>query len=120
MSEALDRRATFMNPKHKRIAILIALFLILAVTQVYVAVSFAGPSSVRSKASAVSPQEPAGILTTGGNKPITVNGVNAISGTTILSEAIIETPDKVGATVNLGSLGTLYIAPNTRLKLEFD
>ncbi len=109
-----------MSPKHKRVATLIALFLILAITQVYVAVSFAGPSSGDSKASAAFPQGPAEILTTRGNKPITVNGATAISGATILSGAIIETPDKVGATVNLGSLGTLDIAPNTKLKLEFD
>jgi hypothetical protein len=37
-----------------------------------------------------------------------------------LTGATIETPDQVGATINLGSLGTLDIGPNTKLTLEFD
>jgi hypothetical protein len=45
--------------------------------------------------------------------------VQTSSGATILSGATIQTPDLVGATVVLGALGFLDIAPNTRLKVEF-
>jgi hypothetical protein len=61
-----------------------------------------------------------GKLTTRGNQPITVNGVSAHSGDTILPGANIETGDQIGATINLGSLGSLDIAPNTKLQLDFN
>jgi len=95
-----------------------ALFLLFSVAQVYVQVSFAGPNS--KSVSAAGSQQFTAILTTRGNQPITINGVSAISGATILTGAVIETPDQVGATINLGSLGTLDVAPNTKLTLEFD
>jgi hypothetical protein len=66
------------------------------------------------------PQQFVARLTTRGNQPITVNGASAVGGATILTGATIETPDQVGATINLGSLGDLAIAPNTQLTLEFD
>ena len=61
-----------------------------------------------------------GKLKTRDNKSITVNGANASSGATILSGAQIQCPDKIGATVDLGSLGRLDIAPKTDLTLTFD
>jgi hypothetical protein len=60
-----------------------------------------------------------GKLVTRGNQAITVNGISTSSGATILSGASVETPDQVGATINLGDLGSLDIAPNTKLQLEF-
>ena len=110
-----------MSSKSKRIATLISLFLVFAVSQVYIGASFAGPgpAAARSESPTVTPQQPTGILTTKGNKAITVNGATAISGATIVSGADIETPDAVGATVSLGSLGSLQIQPNTKLTLEF-
>jgi hypothetical protein len=59
-------------------------------------------------------------ITTRGNQPITVNGASAASGANLLTGATIETPAGVGATINLGSLGELDIAPNTELTIEFD
>src|SRR5438552_948795 len=66
------------------------------------------------------PQQFVARLATRGNQPITVNGASAVGGASILTGATIETPDQVGATINLGSLGELEIAPNTKLTLEFD
>jgi hypothetical protein len=66
------------------------------------------------------PQQFIAKLVTSGNRPISVNGASAAGGATLLTGATIETPDQVGATVNLGSLGELLIAPNTLLTLEFD
>lgn len=60
-----------------------------------------------------------GQLFTRGNQPILVNGVQTNSGATIMSGAMIQTPDLVGATVVLGLLGNLDIAPNTKLTVEF-
>jgi hypothetical protein len=60
-----------------------------------------------------------GKLTTKGNQPIMVNGISTSSGATILSGSTIETGDQVGATIDLGSLGSIDIAPNTKLQLTF-
>lgn len=60
-----------------------------------------------------------GKLTTGSNKLVLVNSNKAGSGTTIISGARIQCPDKIGATVDLGSLGRLEIAANSDLTLVF-
>lgn len=62
---------------------------------------------------------PTGQLFTRGSQPVSVNGVQTNSGATIMPGATIQTPDLVGATVVLGLLGSLDIAPNTRLQVEF-
>jgi hypothetical protein len=108
-----------MNLKHRKITTALTLLLVLAVLQVYVGVTFAEPSS-GPKVSGSEPQALMGILTTHNNKPITVNGASAVSGATIPTGATIETPDQVGATIRIASLGTLCIAPNTKVILEFD
>jgi len=107
-----------MNYRFQRIITAIALFLAFAVTQVYVGVSFAAPTSSPSLTASGHPQI-MGILKTRDNKPILVNGASAIDGATIPSGATIETPAGVGATINLGALGSICIAPNTKLTLEF-
>lgn len=61
-----------------------------------------------------------GTLRTRDNKPVLVNGNKVSSGTTILSGARIQSPDKVGATVDLASLGRLDFAPNTDFVVTFD
>jgi hypothetical protein len=106
-----------MNFKRKRITTAMALFIIFAVTQVYLGISFAATPSNYPAAGA--PQV-AAVLTTQGNKPITVNGASAVSGATILSGATIETPDGVTATVNIPGHGLLEIAANTKLSIEID
>jgi hypothetical protein len=70
-------------------------------------------------AAAYPPQQFIARLTTTGNRPITVNGASAASGATLLTGVTIETPAAVGATVDLGPLGELDIAPNTELTLEY-
>jgi len=61
-----------------------------------------------------------GTLRTRDNKPVLVNGNKVSSGTTILSGARIQSPEKVGATVDLPSLGRLDFAPNTDFVVTFD
>jgi hypothetical protein len=60
-----------------------------------------------------------GKLRTRDNKPVLVNGNKASSGTTLLSGSQIQSPEKIGATVDLGSLGRLDMAPKTDLTLNF-
>src|SRR5437879_3467468 len=92
--------AGLMNSRRKRIATATALLLVFAVTQVYLGIISAATKGPSVRTAAGTPQATA-ILTTLGNKPITVNGASAVSGATILSGATIETPDGVSATINI-------------------
>src|SRR5437667_8226107 len=56
-----------------------------------------------------------GRLTTGGNKPISLNGGNARSGDTVFSGQSIQTPAGVGASVTIPGIGRVDIAPNSKL-----
>src|ERR1044072_556511 len=105
----------FRNHKNLTAAALLAIF---AVTQVYIGVGFANPNAVVTPPAAL--QQLMGILTTRDNQSILVNGVSTVSGATIPSGATIETPDNVGATINIGALGSLCIAPNTKLTVVFN
>lgn len=108
-----------MHFRYQKITTVTALLVTAVVGQLFIGVTFAGPNAGAS-VSVRAPQQIMGILTTSQNKPILVNGANAISGATIPPGATIETPDSVGATIRLGALGSLCIAPNTKLVLEFD
>ena len=61
-----------------------------------------------------------GKLKTRDDKPISVNGSKVSSGTTILSGAQIHCPEKIGATIDIKSLGRIDIAPKTDLTLIFE
>jgi len=106
-----------MNFKSQKILSATALFVVFAVSQVYIGVSFAGANT--GSALTPRPQQLMGILTTRDNQPILVNGVSQVSGATIPSGATIVTPDGVGATINIGALGSFCIAPNTTLVVTF-
>src|SRR5438309_1983388 len=108
-----------MNFKYQKITAMTALILAFAVGQLYVGTTFAEVSSNANVPEAV-PAAIMGVLTTTNNKPITVNGANATSGATIPSGVTIETPSGVGATIRLGRLGNICIAPGTKLSIEFD
>ena len=108
-----------MNFKYQKITTMTALLVAFAVGQLYIGTTFAEVSS-NAVLPEVVPAALMGVLTTTNNKPITINGASATSGATIPSGATIETPSGVGATIRLGRLGSLCIAPNTKLSLEFD
>jgi len=59
-------------------------------------------------------------LTTKNNQPITVNGNSLGTGGTILTGAVIETPDQIGATIDLGDAGVVELQPNSKIQLDFD
>jgi hypothetical protein len=108
----------WMNLKRRNGPRVIAALLLFSIAQVGLQVGLAEPS-VSTTAIPISPQL-AGKLTTSNNQPIQVNGLSASTGASILSGATIETGADQSATVNLGSLGTVEIGPNTKLVLTFD
>src|SRR5215212_7139548 len=99
-----------MNPKRRNGSKAIAALLLFSIVQL----GLAAPSATTI------PPQLAGRLKTSNNQPIMVNGLSANTGASILSGATIETGADQSATVNLGSLGSLDIAPNTKLVLTYD
>jgi hypothetical protein len=96
----------------------IAVLLLFSIAQVGVQVSFAEPNP--ANALIPIPQQFIAKLTTRNNQPITVNGNSAATGAAIVTNAVIETGADQSATVDLGPLGSLDIAPNTTLTLTYD
>ena len=96
----------------------IAALLLFSVAQIGVQVGKAEPNSASPEVPL--PQQFIARLTTRNNQPITVNGNTAATGASIVTGATIETGPDQAATVNLGPLGSLDIAPNTKLVLTYD
>jgi hypothetical protein len=93
--------------------------LLIAVINVYVLA--AGAIVPRTTASeTASPKVLLGRLVTMSNRPIIVNGAEAITGTIILSGAQLTTPATSLATVQLDKVGTVSIASNSSITLTFD
>jgi hypothetical protein len=86
---------------------LVAALLSLAISHLSLAIVFAAPQI-------------SGKLITSGGLPVTVNGNSAQSGATILSGAVIEAPDNVVATIQVGDLGELELQPGSIAVIEFD
>lgn len=105
-----------MNLRRRNGPRAIAALLLLSIAQIGLQVSLAEPTTT---AIPITPQT-VGRLTTRNNQPIQVNGLSAANGASILSGATLETGADQSATVNLGPLGTVDIAPNTKLTLTFD
>ena len=61
-----------------------------------------------------------GKLRTRDNRPVLVNGNSVRAGTTIFSGARVQSPAKIGATIDLSYLGRVDMAPNTDLIIIFD
>ena len=96
----------------------IAALLLFSIVQIGLQVGLAEPNDTID-ATPITPQL-VGRLTTRNNQPITVNGLSAGTGASIVTGATIETGADQSATVNLGPLGSLDIAPNTKVALTFD
>jgi hypothetical protein len=90
----------------------------IAILNVYV---FAGTVTTNGNTSEVgSAKMLFGKLITTSNRPISVNGGEAITGTTILSGAQLVTSSAGSASVELSKLGSVVIAPNSNVTLTFD
>src|SRR5215210_3789868 len=107
-----------MNSKRRNGSRAIAALLLFSVLQIGLQVGFAEPN--RATNTTPLQQQFIARLTTRNNQPIMVNGLSANTGASILSGATLETGADQSATVNLGSLGSLDIAPNTKLVLTYD
>src|SRR6185437_528860 len=107
-----------MNQNRRHGSRVIAALLLLALVQIGVQVGLAEPNNTTTPV--VLPQQVVARLTTRNNQPIQVNGLSANTGASILTGATIETGADQSATVNLGPLGSLDIAPNTKLVLTYD
>ncbi len=108
-----------MNLRQRKGVKVIATLLLFSIVQVAVQIAFAAPTTTTTSVVPV-PQQFIARLTTRNNQPITVNGNSANTGDSIVTGAIIETGADQSATVNLGPLGTVDIAPNTKLILSYD
>jgi hypothetical protein len=106
---------TINRSKGLRAVVALVLF---SLVQVGVQVGFAEPAAPTNPIPI--PQQFIARLTTRNNQPITVNGNSAATGASIVTGATIETGADQSATVNLGSLGSVDIAPNTKLVLTYD
>jgi len=107
-----------MNPKRRNGSRVIAVLVLFAIAQISLQVGLADTNSTTNPTAI--PQQFVARLTTRNNQPITVNGLSANTGASILTGATIETGADQSATVNLGPLGQLDIAPNTKLVLTYD
>jgi hypothetical protein len=107
-----------MNQKRRNGSRVIAALLLFSILQIGLQVGLAEPNNTTNPVAV--PQQIVARLTTRNNQPITVNGLSANTGASILTGATIETGADQSATVNLGSLGSLDIAPNTKLVLTYD
>lgn len=107
-----------MDLKRRKGSTAIAALLLFSILQIGLQIGFAEPAET-SAAITIAPQL-VGRLTTKNNQPVTVNGLSANTGASILSGATIETGADQSATVDLGPLGSLNIAENTRVVLTFD
>lgn len=94
----------------------LAAFVMFAVAQISAQFGFAeaGPNAVLPL-----PQQYIARLRTSGNRPITVNNNAAATGASLVTGAMIETGADQSATIDIGDF-TLDIAPNTRLRLDYD
>lgn len=96
----------------------IAALLIFSIAQVGLQVAFADRTSMLTATTLA--LQTIGRLTTKNNQPISVNGLSAATGASILSGATIETGNDQSATVELGPIGALEIDQNTRVVLTYD
>jgi hypothetical protein len=107
-----------MTTTRRKVKATIVVLLVYSILQIGAQLAFAQPASSITKVAIQ--QQLVGRLTTANNKPVTVNGVSASTGAAIASGATIETRADESATVELGPLGRLTIAPNTKVVLTFD
>jgi hypothetical protein len=107
-----------MNQKRRSGARVIATLLLFSILQLGLQIGFAEPNNTTNPVAV--PQQIVARLTSRNNQPVTVNGLSANTGASILTGATIETGADQSATVNLGPLGSLDIGPNTKLVLTYD
>ena len=92
----------------------LSMCLVVATVATYSMVALAGSERVAGELSV------SGKIVNGETPFVKVNGEAAQSGRSIFSSSTIATPENVSATVNIGRVGKIELAPNTTLALSFD
>jgi hypothetical protein len=95
----------------------LSVLMLIAVVNVYV---FANGAIVKTSSESGSAKVLLGKLVTTSNRPVIVNGAEAITGTIILSGAQVTTPKQSLAMVQMDKLGTVTIAPDSSVTLSFN
>ena len=105
-----------MKTRRRKALKALAMFLAFSFAQLYVQAGSPNPAPPPGP-----PQRPVTArLITKNNQPITVNGNSMGTGGTLLTGATIETPDQVGATIDLGDAGVIELQPGSKIQLDFD
>ena len=105
-----------MAIRQRKVLTALAAFLAFALSQVYVQAGLPNAAT-----NAVEPQRViTATLRTTANKPVKINGNDAGTGMTILTNTTVETPDQVSAIIDLGDAGTVEVGPNSKIELSFD
>ena len=112
-----------MNSNFKKTSQALALFLTCAVAQVYLLATPTAFAATAEEGRASTVERSAlllGKLSVYGEGGVTINGNVVTSGTTVFSGAHLRTGEMTGATLSLGAVGGIEIAPNTSLTVTFD
>ena len=105
-----------METRRRKALKALAMLLAFSFAQLYVQAGSPNPAPPPG-----TPQRPVTArLITKNNQPITVNGNSMGTGGTLLTGATIETPDQVGATIDLGDAGVIELQPGSKIQLDFD
>jgi hypothetical protein len=106
-----------MSSRYRNVLRAVALFTVFCISNIYV---FGGSSiPATGNEPSTNPQSQAGAtLKTTNNQPIVINGNSVRPGTTVLSGSTLETPDGIGATLQLSS-ALIEISPNTGVAIEW-
>jgi hypothetical protein len=107
-----------MNSRRRKVFTTLAALLLFTISQIGLQIGFAEPHATKTTPSI--PQQIVGRLVTRNNAPISVNGQSASTGASLVSGASVETGADQSATVNIGPLGSVDIAPNTKVMLTFE
>jgi hypothetical protein len=102
-----------MVTRKRRGLIAVLAFLAFGLSQVYVQAGLPGTVPAPQRTITAT-------LKTKNNQPVTINGNAAGTGTTILTNATLETPDETSAIIDLGEAGTVEVGPNSKIELSFD
>ncbi len=92
----------------------LSMCLVVATIATYSMVALAGSERVAGELSV------SGKIINGETPFVKVNGEAAQSGRSIFSSSTIATPENASATINIGKVGKIELAPNTTLALSFD
>src|ERR1043166_7359828 len=104
-----------MNSRRRKAFTAGSALLLFSISQVGLQIGLAEPHTTTP----LIPQQVIARLATRNNQPITVNGQSATTGASLVTGSTIETAAEQSATVNVGPLGSVDIAPNTKVVVTF-